>query len=575
MVDGHGSVDRREALRLAGAGLALLGLGGFAAGVTGCGGAGEEKPTERDWQRLAEKLSGRLVRPGTQDYATASQLFDPAFDQIRPQGIAYCASAADVAASLAFARSAGIPLAARSGGHSYGGYSASTGLVIDVSLLNEVRPGSRSGAGGPTADGPAADGTAAAGIAAIGAGAQLVDVYDQLAQAGAALAAGSCPTVGVAGLTLGGGIGVASRRHGLTCDQLLSAEVVLASGEIIRVDGERDADLFWALRGGGGGNFGVVTSFTFATYQAVPLTIFTYRWPWDAAADVIAAWQDWNLRPDAPDDLWSTCVLTSTTSTGGAAATVPVIRVSGVISDVAPATGSGPGARTPLGGSSGSSGSAGSATAVPRTAQDLLAQLVDAVGRAPSSTFAAQRGPLEAMLIEAGCAGRTVAQCHLTGRRPEGTLPRVAQLAASNFLTEPLSGAGAEALLDAVEARQQVPGLRSGGVVLDSWGGAIGRLGPQETAFVHRDVVASAQYIAGYDLGDDGDLRARNAGWLRDTVAALAPHVSPSAYQNYIDPQLTDWETAYYGANLPRLRSVKRAYDPDNVFAFAQSIRPA
>ncbi|TCJ35420.1 FAD-binding oxidoreductase [Parafrankia sp. BMG5.11] len=534
--------DRRGALRLAGAGLVALGTGGLGAGLAGCGGDDNGEPTERDWSRLADRLSGRLVRPGGAEYPTASQLFDPAFDRIRPRAIAYCASPADVAAGVAFARSTGIPFTARAGGHSYGGYSTTSGLLLDVSTLNAVHPGIRSGMGGATGG----TGTPGSGIATIGAGAQLVDVYAQLAAAGAALPAGSCPTVGIAGLTLGGGIGVVGRRHGLTCDRMLAAEVVLASGEIIQVDGQRDADLFWALRGGGGGNFGVVTSFTFATHRATPLTLFTYRWPWAAAAVVVAAWQEWNLRPGAPDELWSTCVITTAPTPNGTG--TPTIRISGVISE-------------PPG--------------VPSSARALLAELVDAVGSAPTSTFAAQREPLEAMLIEAGCSGRTVAQCHLAGRSPGGALERVAQLAASNFLTEPLSAAGSEALLGAIESRQREAGLRSGGVILDSWGGAIGRVGAGETAFVHRDVLASAQYIAGYDVRDSADLRRRNAEWLRATVAAMAPHVSASAYQNYIDPELRNWAEAYYGTNLPRLRSVKSAYDPDNVFRFAQSIPPA
>ncbi|WP_018504047.1 FAD-binding oxidoreductase [Parafrankia discariae] len=577
--------DRRGMLRLAGAGLVALGTGGLGAGLTGCsGGDDAAEPTERDWNRLADRLTGRLVRPGAAEYPAAGQLFDPAFDRIRPRAVAYCASAADVAAGVAFARSAGLPFTARAGGHSYGGYSTTNGLVLDVSTLNSVRPGTRSGMGGPTGGpgtagpgtagpgtagaGIASSGIASSGIATIGAGAQLVDVYAQLAAAGAALPAGSCPTVGIAGLALGGGIGVVGRRHGLTCDRMLAAEVVLASGETLRVDGRRDADLFWALRGGGGGNFGVVTSFTFATHRATPLTLFAYRWPWAAAAGVVAAWQEWNLRPDAPDELWSTCVVTTVPTPDGTG--TPAIRISGVISEPAgTAGGSGTGS------TASGAGGAGAGEGVPSSARALLAELVDAVGSAPSSTFAAQRDPLEAMLIEAGCSGRTVAQCHLAGRSPDGALRRVAQLAASNFLTGPLSATGVEALLGAVESRQREAGLRSGGVILDSWGGAIGRVGAGETAFVHRDALASAQYIAGYDIRDSAELRGRNAEWLRGTVAALAPHVSPSAYQNYIDPELRNWAKAYYGANLPRLRSVKRAYDPDNAFSFAQSIPPA
>ncbi|TMC21059.1 MAG: FAD-dependent oxidoreductase, partial [Chloroflexi bacterium] len=195
-------------------------------------------PTETDWATLASQLNGSLIRPGHAQYATAHQLFDPRYDSIQPAAIAYCASAKDVQNCLAFVRNFALPVAPRAGGHSYAGYSTTTGLLIDVTRMNEI-----------TTD-------VTSGTALIGAGARLIDVYARLAQDNLVLPAGSCPTVGITGLTLGGGIGVLGRKFGLTCDNMLSAQVVTADGRLLICNTQHYADLFWTLRGGGGGNFG-------------------------------------------------------------------------------------------------------------------------------------------------------------------------------------------------------------------------------------------------------------------------------------------------------------------------------
>jgi FAD/FMN-containing dehydrogenase len=181
-----------------------------------------------------------------------------------------------------------MTIAARSGGHSYAGYSApASGLVIDVSAMKKVD----------------IQGTQAV----IGAGAKLKDVYAALGAAGRALPAGSCPTVGIAGLTLGGGIGVLARKYGLTCDHLSSAQVVTADGKLLTASATSEPDLFWALRGGGGGNFGIVTEFTFDTDPAPNLTVFSLHFPAGSAAAVLNAWQQW--IPAMPPELWANLVL--------------------------------------------------------------------------------------------------------------------------------------------------------------------------------------------------------------------------------------------------------------------------
>ncbi|MCB9598219.1 MAG: FAD-binding oxidoreductase [Sandaracinaceae bacterium] len=468
--------------------------------------------TDADWARLAEQLDGRLVRPDAPDYATARLLFDPRFDDLRPAGIAYCASESDVQRSIAFARDHGLPFAARCGGHSYGGYSSGAGLVCDVSPLSTVRV------------------DAAGGAAVLGAGARLIDIYAGLAARGLALPGGSCPSVGIAGLTLGGGQGVLSRKLGLTCDALSSLRIVTADATIHACDAGRDDDLFWASRGGGGGNFGVATSFTFRADPVAELTRFALPWPWAAAADVIAAWQSWG--PDAPDELWSKCEIGAR---GGAAS----IAVHGVY--VGP----------------------------PSALAPSLDALVRLVGSAPRRRSVEAAPLLESMLALGGCARRTLEECHLP---PEGTLGRGIHLSRSDVFDAPLPPAGITALLEAMDRGGLEEG--SGRIGLDAVGGAVNRVPADATAFVHRGARFIAQYATFWGRRATPAVVEASTRWLDRLYAAARPHASGFAYQNYIDPRLSDWAHAYYGANLPRLRAIKARHDPDGLFRFAQSIAP-
>jgi FAD/FMN-containing dehydrogenase len=526
------------------------GLAGLAAVLAGCGGSGHHgssppssRPTLPDtsapttaaapsttsttatgpldasaWNQLASSLSGHLVLPSDAAYAVDCQLFDFRYDNIHPAGIAYCATPDDVARSIAFARQYDLTPTPRAGGHSYAGYSTGTGLVVDVTLMASVSP-----QGAPGAPGSAAT---------IGAGARLIDIYSQLNGSGVSIPGGSCPTVGIAGLALGGGLGVVGRQHGLTCDNIASLQMVTADGRILTASPTSNPDLYWACRGGGGGNFGVVTSFVFNTFATAPVVLFTLNWPWSAADQVLPAWQQW--APAAPDALWSNCLL----ATGGPA-TPPSIKVAGVYE-----------------------GSVAGASA-------LLAELQRSAGAA-SGSYLGSAPFATAMYIEAGCSGLTEDACHLPTQAPGGQLPRAPSSAKSDFLTSVLSDGGVSVVIDALNARYHDGA--EGSVAYDACGGAIGQPAPDATAFVHRNAICSAQYSFQLVAGQAASVVAASQQWLDDLYAALRPYVSGQAYQNYIDPALTDWEQAYYGANLPRLESVKQTYDPDDVFHFPQSI---
>jgi FAD/FMN-containing dehydrogenase len=471
-----------------------------------------------NWAALAGMLTGSLVLPADAAYAGDALLYNEVYPSA-PAAIAYCATSTDVQRCVGFAREHGVALAARSGGHSYGGYSTSSGLVIDVSSLNDVVVGS------------------ASTQATVGAGAKLINIYNQLGSSGLLLPGGSCPTVGIAGLALGGGQGVFGRKFGLTCDSIASLNVVTADGSLRTCSPDANSDLYWACRGGGGGNFGVVTSFSFAVYPIPPVTLFTLEWPWGSAADVLSAWLQWTAS--APQELWSNCQLLSSGSAG--AGSPYSLKVTGVY--------------------------AGSSSAC----SSALAPLTAAVGSATSYRFVGPESYLDAMLIEAGCQGKSVAQCQLTTPGGAGTLSRSAFVAKSSYINAPLPSAGVAAMVTAVQSLDADVPQVGGGIVFDAYGGKINETAAADTAFVHRDALACAQYSTSFGGAPSPSLMAAAHSWLAQTQTAFAPYAQGS-YQNYIDPSLTNWAEAYYGSNLPRLKSVKQSVDPDDLFHFAQSI---
>ena len=215
-----------------------------------------------------------LLLAGDPAYEIVRRPQIPLAAEVRPVAITRCRTAAEVAEAIAYARGRGAGLAIRSGGHCFAGRSSTTGVLIDVSPLNAVY----------------LDGD----VVTVGAGAKLGAIYDALEPHRVTIAGGCGPTVGIAGLALGGGLGILGRRHGLTCDQVIAAEVVLADGSIVMAGD----DLLWALLGAGGGQLAVVTSLTLRTVPAPRTICFHARRPHAEAAELIAAWQAW--APDAP-----------------------------------------------------------------------------------------------------------------------------------------------------------------------------------------------------------------------------------------------------------------------------------
>lgn len=433
------------------------------------------------------ELSGRVIWPQDPDYGEARLDFNARLSRF-PAAVVICGDTRDVQNAIRWTRQEGRPLRARSGGHSYEAFSTvDGGLVIDVSGLDRV-----------VIDARRAEARVAAGV-------RLLDLYRRLQVHGLTLSAGTCPSVGIAGLTLGGGFGFLSRQDGLTCDNLLAVDLVNADGDVLRINDLEHPDLFWALRGGGGGNFGIATTFTFRLRAIEDVALFNVTWPWDDLAEVLDTWQHW--APTVDDRLV-------------AEFHVPNQRV-GTVSSVGQF--------------------AGSADELERLLRPLLRAGTPGTQQVRSVPF---------MTAVEQFAGPQIA--HSTFKNTGA------------FAYEPLSAEGIATFVDHMRAAPAGNNL----VGLYPFGGAIAAFDPAETAFVHRRALFNLQYQAYWD--DPADAQA-NIAWIHDIREAMLPYTT-GTYVNFVDSDITDWATAYYGANLPRLMQVKAAYDPDNVFGGPQSI---
>jgi FAD/FMN-containing dehydrogenase len=499
-----GAYDRRELLvrggRLAvGAGALVA----FPGSIT----VGRRSTVDPRLVELAQLVQGTVVTPAHTAYDTARRLYSPRYDNVRPGAIVFCETAQDVWRTVRWSRRHSIRVVARSGGHSYAGYSTCKGVVVDVTRMQAVTVNH------------------AAGTATIGAGARLIDVDQALFDQGVMIPAGSCPSVGIAGLTLGGGHGFSGRKYGLTCDNVRRLTVVTASGQALLASRTQHPDLYWACRGGGAGQLGIVTSFVFDTHPASDVVTYRATWSWSDAAAVLAAWQAW--APNAPDELFSMCDLIATGGPGG-----PIVASNGQY----------------FGSEAG--------------LQSLLQPLLNAA--APQTLTIRTRSFINAALDWSNCSD--VSRCHIGV--PGAEIGRSDFLAKSDYVATPLPAAGIQVMIQRIEQRQNDPALAGGSILMDAYGGAINRVPKDATAFVHRDQLYSIQYVAASSGAADAD-------WLRGFRAAMAPYVSGQAYQNYIDPELEHPNVAYYGTNLPRLRRTKARYDQKNVFRFSRSVLPA
>lgn len=415
---------------------------------------------------------------------------------VRPLAIVKCRTTEDIVQALAVARRLGAPVAPRSGGHCFAGRSTTTGILFDVSPMDAV--------------------AVAGEVAQVGAGVRLGALYDALDRAGRTVPAGCGPTVGIAGLSLGGGIGVLGRSHGLTCDRLVAAEVVLADGRVVFCDAEHHADLFWALRGAGGGQFGVVTSLWLRTVPAPMTTTFHLQWRACDATAAITAWQRW--APDAPD---ASDVTLRVVASGDTDEPLTVHLVGAIHEPKA-------------------------------DAERLLGDLVVRVGADPHRTLVREAGFREG---KAWLAGR--------GDDPDDDAA-VPVLTSELFDRDLPSELAASLLNHLIAGRDRF----TRHMAFTPLGGAYNRVPAAATAFAHRSQRFILEHGTSAPVAELGNGRA----WARRAWASAHRVGSGRVYPNFPDPGLIDAVSAYHRENLVGLREVKRRYDPDRTFRFHQSL---
>lgn len=469
----------------------------------------EKNRAEPDWSMLDATINGRVILPGSPDYDSLRKPQIARFDAVRPRALVFCHTPEDVAEAISFARRHGLHMVPRSGGHCFAGHSSTEGMVIDVTPMRSV--------------------SFSDGLVTIGAGARLGDVYDALIEHGVTIPAGCGPSVGIAGLTLGGGLGILGRTHGLTCDHLVAAQVVLTDGRIIVCDEQQDGDLFWALRGAGAGNFGVVTAFVFRPITAPSSTAFQVLWPASQAVAVISAWQNW--APAAPDGLAASLLLTA----GGDPAQPAVLKVFGAMLGTEADT------------------------------LNLLEELADKAEVEPVSVFSRSMTHRETKRYLASLGSAEQAEEPAVQARETGHL-----FSKSEFFRQLLPEETVAALVENF-AKDRAEG-QSRELDFTPWGGAYNRVREDATAFVHRNELFLLKHATVVDAQATPAERQAAQQWLRRSWALAGPWGSGRVYQNFPDPDLENWADAYYGSNRARLVQVKRRYDPDGFFRFNQSI---
>nr|ATY46582.1 FAD-linked oxidase domain protein [Micromonospora sp. HK160111] len=500
----------RRAILRAGAGFAAASsaLGPLALGG-GYGGSA--------WQRLRQRLQGDLVLPTDERYAAAKQLQYAEFDAINPTAIAYCETAADVQNCVVFARKNGVGVRVRSGGHAVLGWSTGPGLVIDVTRIEHA--------------------TVTGDTVHIGPGLEAIDALHKLSTAGRQVVTGTCPTVCPGGYLTGGGIGLQTRKFGIGSDRLVSAQVVLADGRLVRASATTEPDLYWALRGGGGGNFGIVVDFEVRPIDAPRMVFFSLTWGWELAKKVIRGWQPWSVA--ASTNLGSQLQVFMLDSAPGNS---PAVIVSG--------------------------GYFGPKSELDAALADLRAR----VGVEPEAAVVTDGTYQQGMTAIYGCADLTTSQCHREGLNPDAVLPRSGFLREQyRYFDRSFTEAEVDTLLAVYDRDRRAGQLRA--LHAMSLGGVANQVPANATAYVHR----TAQFIVGLAseaMEPDPSLPAAVERFAADAAAFLDPP-GTGAYVNFPGATLPDWPGQYYGVNYPRLVRVKRRYDPDNFFQHGRSIGSA
>jgi FAD/FMN-containing dehydrogenase len=450
-------------------------------------------------QELREALRGDVVTPADSDYDEARGVWNGAHD-CRPALVVRCRGAADVIAAVGFARSNNLPIAVRGGGHSIAGFSTiDDGIVIDLLHMDDVRV------------------DPAARRATVGGGAVWADVDHETQAYGLATTGGLISSTGVAGFTLGGGIGWTMRKFGLACDNLVAADIVTADGRLVRASETENPELLWGLRGGGG-NFGIVTSFELTLHPLGPMVYAGLAvYPGDGSANLLQALRDW--AGDAPDEPTALVNLT--------------------------------------------------------TAPPLPAIPAEWHGKKIAALLAVSTGPLEqgdALIAPLRSAAEPIVD--LLGPMPYLAMqtlldPLWPRGISAYFKATNLTRLDDELIDRLCRMHADAPGPQ-GEIHVHQMGGAVARTADGATAFPERSMPFVLNAVTAWH---DASLGNAHTEWARAVIAAAADASTGRAYVNFLGD--ADAAPSAYGEEIhTRLVALKNAYDPTNVFQLNQNIEP-
>ncbi len=459
-------------------------------------------PTAERIEALRERLTGPVLAPGDPDYDEVRKVHNGLVDK-RPSLIARCMNTSDVVAAVRLGRDAGLEIAVRGGGHNIAGKAVTDGgLMIDLSLMKAVEVAHRVG-GSPQGHVERSTIVAEAGVT-------WGELNDVAHAEGFATTGGVVSTTGVAGLTLGGGIGWTMSRYGMAVDNLIEAKMVVASGDTVIAREGNDPDLFWAIRGGGG-NFGIATSFEFRAFPMTTVLGGIAAHPVKSAADVVRFYRE--ITASASDDMTVFLGFVHAPDGSGTKLAALVVCHTGDEADAAREV-------LPI--------------------KDFGPPVMDAIER--------MSYPVQNTLFDPGY--------------PRGAL----NYWKSGFFTE-LSDEASEKMATALE-RAPHPMC---GMAIEHFHGAATRVPVSATAFPHRNPGYNLVLTA---VWEDPSQTDECIAWARDTFDSLRPHMADAVYVNYLDRDEGTRVQSAYGPNYERLVELKRRYDPDNLFRLNQNIVP-